>query len=143
MRKFLTVILFDTQRIYCYSYPTSCIILKQTIMITFSLLDAVFALCAAFVVSCVLLFTVYQMIKFAERKKQEKLKKQQQQEFMENIAKEEARMREYARNASLGDLQVQAIFLQRILENGGSFREARLKRIVDDEINNRKQKGGI
>lgn len=112
-------------------------------MITFSLLDAVFALCAALVASCILWFTVYQITEFAMRKKQEKVKKQQQQEFMENIAKEEARMREYARNAPLVDLQVQAIFLQRMLENGGSLREARLKRIVDDEINNRKQKGGI
>lgn len=100
-------------------------------------------LCAALIVSCFLLLVAYQISEFAKRKRQEKRKQRQQQEFMATVAKEEDEMRQYVRTASLKDLREKSVILQSILKSGGSLRDARFKRIVDDEINNRTKKGGI
>lgn len=100
-------------------------------------------LCAALIVSCFLLLVAYQISEFAKRKRQERKKQRQQQEFMATVAKEEEKMRQYVRTASLKDLREKSVVLRSILKSGGSLRDARLKRIVDDEINNRTKKGGI
>ena len=100
-------------------------------------------LCAALIVSCFLLLVAYQISEFAKRKRQQKRKQRQQQEFMATVAKEEEDMRQYVRTASLKDLREKSVVLRNILKSGGSLRDARLKRIVDDEINNRTKKGGI
>ena len=100
-------------------------------------------LCAALIVSCFLLLVAYQISEFAKRKRQQKRKQRQQQEFMATVAKEEEDMRQYVRTASLKDLREKSVVLRSILKSGGSLRDARLKRIVDDEINNRTKKGGI
>ena len=112
-------------------------------MINFNLVQVLCVLCATLIVSCVLLFIAYQISEFAKRKRQQKRKQRQQQEFMATVAKEEDEMRQYVRTASLRDLREKSVILQSILKSGGSLRDARLKRIVDDEINNRTKKGGI
>ena len=109
----------------------------------FTFAQVLCVLCATLIVSCVLLFIAYQISEFAKHKSQERKKQRQQQEFMATVAKEEEDMRQYVRTASLKDLQTKSVVLRSILKSGGSLRDARLKRIVDDEINNRTKKGGI
>lgn len=109
----------------------------------FTFAQVLCVLCAALIVSYFLLLVAYQISEFAKRKSQERKKQRQQQEFMATVAKEEEKMRQYVRTAPLKDLREKSVVLRSILKSGGSLRDARLKRIVDDEINNRTKKGGI